>query len=77
MRGFHLVVIALFVAAVVLFAVQNLQLVTMSFLGFRATVPMAFLAGILYLLGLATGGSLLALIPWSVEGARRRQATTP
>ena len=33
MRWFHLVVIALFVAAVGLFAVQNLQLVTMSFLG--------------------------------------------
>ena len=76
MRWFHIVVIALFVAAVGLFAVQNLQPVTMSFLGFRATVPLALHAGILYLLGLATGGSLLALIRWSVEGARRRPTTT-
>ena len=39
MRWFHLSVIALFAAAIILFAAQNLQLVTMSFLGFSATVP--------------------------------------
>jgi putative membrane protein len=74
-RWLHLSVIILFAAAVVLFAAQNHQIVTMSFLGFRATLPMALLAGILYLLGMATGGSLLALLRRLVEGARRRTTT--
>ena len=76
MRWLHLAVIALFAAAIILFAAQNLQLVTMSFLGFSATVPMALLAGILYLIGMATGGSLVALVRWLVQGARQRPTTT-
>jgi lipopolysaccharide assembly protein A len=76
-RWLHLSVIALFAAAIIVFAAQNHQLVTMSFLGFRATLPMALLAGIIYLLGMATGGSLLALLRRLVEGARRRTTTTP
>ena len=75
MRWLHLSVIALFAAAVILFAAQNLQLVTMSFLGFSATVPMALLAAILYLIGMATGGSLVALVRWLVQGARQRPTT--
>jgi uncharacterized membrane protein YciS (DUF1049 family) len=75
MRWLHLSVIALFVAAIILFAAQNLQFVTMSFLGFSATVPMALLAGILYLIGMA-GGSLVALVRWLVQGARQRPTTT-
>ena len=76
MRWLHISVIALFAAAIVVFAVQNHQIVTMSFLGFRATLPIALLAGIIYLLGMATGGSLLALLRRLVEGARRRTPTT-
>jgi putative membrane protein len=72
MRWFHLSVIALLAAAIILFAVQNLHIVTMSFLGFSATVPMALLAVVFYLLGMATGGSLLALLRWLVEGAKPR-----
>jgi uncharacterized integral membrane protein len=75
MRWFYLIVILLFAAIAVVFVVQNLQLVTVSFLGFRATVPIALLAGIMYLLGMATGGSLLALLRWLFEGSRRRTPT--
>ena len=71
MRWLHLSVIALFAAVIILFAVQNLQIVTMSFLGFSATVPMALLVAVVYLLGMATGGSLRALFRWLFEGARR------
>ena len=71
MRWLHLCVIALFAAVIILFAVQNLQIVTMSFLGFSATVPMALLVAVVYLLGMATGGSLRALFRRFLEGARR------
>jgi hypothetical protein len=35
MRWLHIVVIALFVVATCIFAIQNLEVVTLSFLGFR------------------------------------------
>ena len=77
MRWFHMVVICAFAAAVIIFAAQNLEMVTMSFLGFSARVPLALLAVGIYLLGAVTGGSLLALLRQSIEGAKRRTAGTP
>jgi uncharacterized integral membrane protein len=74
MRWIHLTVIALFVAATLVFSVQNFQIVTMSFLGFSARAPLALMVGIIYLLGMATGGSLLALLRRSFEGSKRRPA---
>jgi putative membrane protein len=74
MRWIHLTAIALFVAATLVFSVQNFQIVTMSFLGFSARAPLALMVGIIYLLGMATGGSLLALLRRSFEGSRRRPA---
>ncbi len=70
MRWIHTAVIVLFAAAILLFAVQNLQTVTMSFLGFSATLPLALMAIIVYLLGMATGGSLWTLLRRSFEGSR-------
>jgi putative membrane protein len=72
MRWFHLAVIILFAAVTFIFAVQNFQTVTVSFLGFSARVPLAFLIALTYLLGAVTGGSLLALLRRSMEGAKRR-----
>ena len=70
MRWIHLIVIVLFAAAIIVFAVQNLASVTMSFLGFSLHAPLAVLAAIVYLLGAVTGGSLLALLRKSVRGSR-------
>jgi uncharacterized integral membrane protein len=75
MRWIHLTVIALFVAATLVFLVQNFQIVTMSFLGFSARAPLALMVGIIYLFGMATGGSLLALLRRSFEGSRRHPAS--
>jgi uncharacterized integral membrane protein len=77
MRWVHMALICVFAAAVIIFAVQNLQLVTVSFLGFNARVPLALLAAGIYLLGTVTGGSLLALLRQSIEGAKRPTAGTP
>ncbi len=71
MRWFHLAVIVLLAAATLIFAVQNFQIVSMSFLGFNARMPLAFLIALAYVLGAVTGGSLLALLHRSVEGAKR------
>jgi len=74
MRWIYLAVITLFAAATVIFALQNFEIVTMSFLGFNARVPLAPLVVVTYLLGAATGGSLFALSRRSYEGSRRNIA---
>ena len=77
MRSVHLIVIIVFAAATVLFAIQNLELVTMSFLGFSVRAPLAIVAAIVYLLGAVTGGSLFALLRRSVQATRTNRPATP
>jgi uncharacterized integral membrane protein len=71
MRWLHLTVVVLICAAVLLFIVQNFESATMTFMGWSIRMPLSILAVILYLLGMVTGGSLLALLRWSIEGWRR------
>jgi uncharacterized integral membrane protein len=70
MRWIYLAVIILFVAATVVFVLQNFEIVTMSFLGWNARVPLALLVAVAYVLGAATGGSLYALLRRSYEESR-------
>jgi uncharacterized integral membrane protein len=71
MRWIHLTVIILFAVVTLVFAVQNLQTVTLAFFGFSLSLPLALQAIVIYLLGMATGGSLWALLRRSFEGSRR------
>jgi uncharacterized integral membrane protein len=71
MRWIYLAVIILFASATIIFALQNFEIVTMSFLGFNARVPLALLIAVVYLVGAATGGSLFALLRRSYEGSGR------
>ena len=77
MRWIHLTVIGVFVAATFLFAIQNLQVVTISFLGFGVRAPLAILAAIFYVLGAATGGSLYAVLRKSIRASRTRRPAAP
>jgi len=70
MRWVNLAIVILIVAAIVIFAVQNLETVTMAFLGFSVRAPLALLATGVYVLGAITGGSLFALLRRSVARAR-------
>ena len=71
MRWVHLAIIVLFAVATIIFAVQNRGVVTMSFLKFEVRAPLALLTIVVYLLGAATGGSLLALLRRSYQGSRQ------
>jgi uncharacterized integral membrane protein len=71
MRWFHLTVIALFALVTLIFALQNFQIVTMTFLGLSARMPLALFTLVIYVLGMATGGSLWALLRRAIEGSRR------
>ena len=70
MRWVYLVIVVVFVAAIVIFVVQNRELVTMSFLGFGVRAPLAILTAIVYVLGAITGGSLYALLRRSIRESR-------
>jgi lipopolysaccharide assembly protein A len=76
MRWFHLAVIVLFAALTIVFAMQNFQIVNVSFFHVGAQMPLAFLVAIAYLLGALTGGSLFALLRRAVGGVRRRPFAT-
>lgn len=71
MRWVYIAVVALLAIATLIFALQNLQSVTMSFLGFRLSVPLAALVAVIYVLGMATGGSAWALVRWAWRGSKR------
>jgi lipopolysaccharide assembly protein A len=71
MRWIYLAVIIVFAAATIIFALQNFEIVTISFLGSNVRVPLALLVAVVYLLGAATGGSLFALLRRSYQGSRR------
>ena len=72
MRWFYLIVVVLFVAATVIFSIQNLHVVDISFLGMSVHTRLAFLIAGIYVLGAISGGSLLALLRQSFDGARLR-----
>jgi len=69
MRALFLIIIVLFLATIAVFAFQNLQSVTVAFLGLQLTAPLAFLVALIYLLGMATGGSLLSFLRYSIHKA--------
>jgi uncharacterized integral membrane protein len=72
MRWFYLTVIVVFTAFIVVFAFQNLQVVTVSSLGFSVSARLVILVLIFYVLGALTGGSLLAMLHQPYEGAKRK-----
>jgi putative membrane protein len=70
MRWFYLAIVVLFVAATLIFVLQNFDPVTMSFLGLRLRAPLALLVAVVYILGAITGGSLYALLRHSIRESR-------
>jgi uncharacterized integral membrane protein len=71
MRWINLSVVILFVAFTLVLSVQNLEIVTMSFLSFNVRAPLALIVAVFYVLGMATGGSLWALLRRSIQASRR------
>jgi uncharacterized integral membrane protein len=72
MRFVYMALIAAFAAIVILFKVQNLESVTVSLFSASVTLPVSVLVLLIYVLGMLTGGFLLALVRSWVRGARRR-----
>ncbi len=70
MRYVYILLIALLTAAVLLFNFQNLETVTVSLLTLSVTLPVSLLVIGVYVLGMLTGGFLVALVRSWIRGAR-------
>jgi len=64
MRLFYLIFLAAFAGAVALFAYQNQQHVTVTFLNYEVEASVAAVAGVVYGLGMLSG--------WTIVGMLRR-----
>ena len=71
MRWIYLAIVVVFVAAILIFVLQNTQSVDVSFLSLAISAPLALVVFVVYVLGAATGSSLYGLLRRSVQGSRR------
>ena len=71
MRWVHLTIVVLFIAAMIVFLIQNREVVTMEFLGFAIRAPLGLVAAGFYALGAITGLGLFALLRRSIEASRQ------
>ena len=62
MRVLYLVLLALLAGVTAVFALQNLQVITVSFLSWSVRLPIALVVVGVYVLGMASGGGLLAFV---------------
>ena len=62
MRWMYVAIVAVLALVTLIFALQNLQSVTVSFLRLQLSSPLAVLIIIVYALGMATGGWLAGVI---------------
>ena len=72
MRYIHATLIGVFVAGVIIFALQNGRSVTIAFLTISATLPLALLVVLAYVTGIFTGGFVLTLVRKWIQGASHR-----
>ena len=62
MRLIKSIVLLLFIAAVILFAFQNMELIKLSFLNWHLEIPLSFASLLLYVLGAISGGIVLSML---------------
>jgi lipopolysaccharide assembly protein A len=71
MRIVYLVLLVLLIGVTVLFAWQNLQTITVSFFNWSVTLPIALVVAGAYVLGMVSGGSVLAFLRWTLNRAKK------
>jgi uncharacterized integral membrane protein len=71
MRYVHIGLVVVVTAIVLLFKIENMTAVTVSLFGISTTMPVFLLVIVVYVLGMLTGSSLLALTRALVKRAAR------
>jgi lipopolysaccharide assembly protein A len=70
MRWLYLTIICVLAVATLVFAVENMEAVSLDFVWFSVRTPLAFLVVAVYVVGMVTGSSFWGLLRRSVRGAR-------
>jgi len=72
MKYVYIALLVIFVAAVLVFSLQNRTTVTVSFLRWSTTLPRFVVVIGAYFLGMASGGTVMGFLRHSVQEARKR-----
>ena len=72
MRYVYISLIVVVTAVVLLFKIQNFEVVTLSLFGASITMPTSLLVILVYTLGMVSGSALLGLLRGWVKGAMRQ-----
>lgn len=72
MRVIYAVLLLLFVAAIVVFAVQNIEPITIKFLGNSWEIALALLIAAAYLLGMFSGWTVVGIVKKSLKRVTER-----
>lgn len=56
MRVFKAILLVIFVVAIVIFTIQNMEIVNMRFLNWKLEIPLSMASVSLYILGAISGG---------------------
>jgi putative membrane protein len=73
MRFVYLLILLLALAAVVVFAVQNNETVTLQYFDRSITCALPLLVAIVYLLGMVSGWTVIGLLRRSLRGVTERR----
>ena len=72
MRWLYIGIIFVLAAVTLVFAMENMEIVSLDFVWFSVRTPLAFLVVAVYVIGMITGSTVWGLIRRSVRGARRK-----
>lgn len=70
MKYVYIGLIVLVSMVVLLFKIQNLDVVTVSLWTVSVTMPVSLMVIVIYFLGMVTGGSLMSLLRVLIQGAK-------
>ena len=69
MRYLYLFAVAVFFILLLIFAIGNMESVTVGFLGWYVSAPLSFIIVVVYALGMVSGGNLLSFLRHSLHRA--------
>ena len=73
MRVINIAVFILFIAAVAVFCVQNMETTSVTYLSYHASLPLPLLVLIIYLMGMVSGWAVLSYLRRSVRQLTERE----
>jgi lipopolysaccharide assembly protein A len=74
MRVFYTLILLVFLGATAIFALQNREMVTIQYLDRNVSCELSLLIGVVYLLGMLTGWTIVGLLRRSIHRVSEQRA---